>query len=231
MKCVKKLKLLWLALVLALIASTAFASQTATAFAEGQTTAKLQQDEIIKVINVTDASYRLEDDEYSIENGELVIDGNYLRTLEAGTDYIFRVITASGETNVEVHTDFDAATVRAEKEEFVRGEEISFVLGENVIIYRAEIDGKGVEFIREGNRIILAADGQMVAGDHNLKLYTSKGRPSASFSFVGLEDDMWNEIVPINYTWFIVDMCIFGGAIIGYLTFVIIKKIRRAKLR
>lgn len=231
MKNVKSIKILWLALILALFALMAFASQPLSAFAEEQTGVRFEKEDVIKVINVTDSSYRLADDEYQIADGQLIVDANYLRTLEAGSKYTFRVITAVGETDVEVQTDFTAATVRAEKEDFVRGEEISFMLGENVIIYRAEIDGKQVEFSREGNRIIVADDGQMVAGDHILKLYTSKGRPSVSFVLSGLGDDIWNEIVPINYTWFIIDMCIFGGAILAYLTFVIIKKTRRVKAR
>lgn len=231
MKNVKSIKILWLALILALFALLAFASQPLSAFAEEQTGVRFEKEDVIKVINVTDSSYRLADDEYQIADGQLIVDANYLRTLEAGTKYTFRVITAVGETDVEVQTDFTAATVRAEKEDFVRGEEISFMLGENVIIYRAEIDGKQVEFSREGNRIIVSDNGQMVAGDHILKLYTSKGRPSVSFVLSGLGDDIWNEIVPINYTWFIIDMCIFGGAILAYLTFVIIKKTRRVKAR
>lgn len=231
MKNVKSIKILWLALILALFALMAFASQPLSAFAEEQTGVRFEKEDVIKVINVTDSSYRLADDEYQIADGQLIVDANYLRTLEAGSKYTFRVITAVGETDVEVQTDFTAATVRAEKEDFVRGEEISFMLGENVIIYRAEIDGKQVEFSREGNRIIVSDNGQMVAGDHILKLYTSKGRPSVSFVLSGLGDDIWNEIVPINYTWFIIDMCIFGGAILAYLTFVIIKKTRRVKAR
>lgn len=231
MKSVKNLKILWLAIMFALFAAMAIVAQPLSASAEEQTGVNFEEEDVIKVINVTDSSYRLESDEYQIEDGQLVVDANYLRTLEAGTKYTFRVITADGETDVEVQTDFTSATVRAEKEGFVRGEEISFMLGENVIIYRAEIDGKQVDFSREGNRVIVADDGQMVAGDHTLKLYTSKGRPSVTFAFSGLGDDIWNEIVPINYTWFIIDMCIFGGAILAYLTVVIIKKTRRVKAR
>lgn len=228
----KGIKIVWLALAAALFAVIMAMSAPTAAMAEEQGY-EYDGEEIIKVINVTDGSYRLKDDEYSVEDGELVIDGDYLYTLEAGAKYVFRVVTAEGEHDVEVQTDFTAPVLTAASQSFVRGDEVSFTLSENVLIYDVQVDGKTVEYSREGNKIILSpqAFAQMTTGEHTVKLFTSKGRPALGFTLEGQPDDIWQEIVPINYTWFIIDMVIFGGAILAFITYRVIRNIQKKRLK
>ena len=233
MKTLSKIKILGIIAAIVLIVAIIASSAPLFALADEQSDVVFDEDSIIKVVNVTDGSYRLEDDEYSIVNGELVIDGSYLYTLEGNTTYTFRVVTADGDYDVSVATGFTAPTLTADAESFTRGDVISFILSENVVIYGAELDGSPVEYTREGNRVILSSDAftQMTAGEHTVKLFTSKGRPSLRFTLEGLQDDIWQEIVPINYTWFIIDMAIFGSAILAYIIFVVIKKVQKRRIK
>lgn len=232
MKIKNKFKIVWLTAAAVLFILIVAMSVPSVAMAEEQSAAA-DGDGIAKVINVTDGSYRLNEDEYSSEDGELVIDGGYLYTLEAGREYVFRVVTADGEYDVTVETDFTAPVLTAGSESFVRGDEVSFTLSENVLIYDVQVDGRTVEYTREGNKIILSpqAFSQMTTGEHTVKLFTSKGRPSLGFTLEGQPDDIWQEIVPINYTWVIIDMVIFGGAILAFVTFVVIRKIQKRRLK
>ena len=245
MKTKIRLVIVWLAVTALMIVAAAALARPQAAMAESASptsaeqsvqTEYIEEEDVIKVVNVTDGSYVLENSEYDIVRGGLVVDNGYLFTLESNATYIFRVVTAEKDYDFEIQTRFTSPTLMAgtgNGENFVRGQEVSFTLSESAVIYDVRVDGVSVEYMREGNKIVLdeSAFSQMTAGEHTVKLFTSMGRPSLGFKLEGEGDDIWQEIIPINYTWFIIDMVIFGSAIAAYVAFAVIKKIQKKRMK
>ena len=190
--------------------------------------------EVLKVVNVTDGSYRLQDGEYSVEGGEVTVSETYLKTLEEKTEYTFRVVTDSADEDFTVTTDFKAVTispVAAENGGFTRGEDISFKVSESVEVFKLEINGTDYEFNVEGDVITLSADSlkNMTGGTHTVKAYTAQGRPTATFKYTGLPDYVDEEEQPASRAFLWVDLAVFGALIIGYVGFTAIKKLSKNK--
>lgn len=187
--------------------------------------------DVLKVVNVTDGSYRLKTGEYSLENGEVKISETYLKTLEENTEYTFRVVTASADEDFTVTTNFEAVTINAEKEGFTRGEDISFKVSGSVEVTKLEIDGTPYEFSYQGDVITLssAALNNLTGGTHTAKAYTSLGRPTVSFNFAGLPDYREEEVPEVSHVFLWVDLAVFGVLIVGYLAFSFSKKFIKNK--
>lgn len=188
-------------------------------------------DEVIKVVNVTDGSFRLSDENFTFENGYLNISEKYLSTLEADTEYTFRVVTTQNDLNVTIKTSFVSAEILSQKTEYERGEDLIFTVTDGVEINKLEIDGVSTEFICQGNVITVSVENikNLVSGEHSVKVYTSKGRPSFKFSLAGLEDYREEEIIPISHVFFYIDIAIFSAAIVAYITVTIVKKCKKRK--
>lgn len=187
------------------------------------------KDEIVKIVNVTDGSYRLKDGEYTVSDGKLVISESYLKTLEADTEYVFRVVTATTDYDVTVKTEFTSATVKPVQDGFTRGESVSFTLSGGVEVYKLEINGLAYDFTVDGDVITVAAEalGNLTGGTHEVKVYTANGRPTASFSFSGLPDFQEEEAVAVSHVFFWVDIAIFAALIVGYASFTLVKKFKK----
>lgn len=183
-------------------------------------------DKVLKVVNVTDASYRLQDTDYTVSNGILTISESYLKTLEENTEYSFRVFTGNTEFNFKVKTDFAPASVTALKDEYLKGDSVSFTVSDGITVSKVEIDGRECEFTKQNNIITLSADAvsQLIGGEHTVKIYTSKGRPTASFTILGLDDYFEEEIIPVSHVFFYIDIAIFASLILAYAVFAIVKK-------
>lgn len=197
----------------------------------GENTFNFGANEIIKVVNVTDGSYRLQSGDYTVTEGVVCISQSYLATLEPDTTYTFRIVTSLTDFDVTVTTDFAAATLISAKDGYLRGEEISLILTGNTTLYRLELDGKEVNYTVENNTIILSAEetGELTAGTHTLKAYTSNGRPTVGITVSGLADDVWQEVEEISHTFFYIDIAVFAALIAAYLIFTVIKRLRKKK--
>lgn len=186
------------------------------------------EDEVIKVVNVTDLSYRLKEGEYTLSNGTLYISDKYLKTLNADTEYTFRAVTASSEYDAVIKTEFEQSTLTPVSEEVARGENVSFTVSGNPEIYKVEINGEQTEFtLKEG---VITVSGEalknLTGGTHSIKAYTSNGRPTADFRLNSLPDFTEEEVTVISRTFFWIDIAIFATLIICYVTYTVIKKVR-----
>ncbi len=191
----------------------------------------LGEQEIVKIINVTDASHRLEEQDYSVADGKLFISETYLKTLDADKDYTFRIVTATTDFDAVIHIDFTAVTLTPVQDEFSKGENISFALSDNSPVYKVEINGVQTEFTRDGNIITVSGESlkNLTGGTHVLKAYTADGRPAASFKLAPLPDFEEDEVKIINRMFFWIDVSIFAALICGYAAFTAVKKIKAKK--
>lgn len=185
---------------------------------------------VVKVVNVTDGSYRLQNGDYTFENGKLTVNPAYLSTLESGTEYTFRVFTSLTDFDVTVKTDFAPSTVSAVKNGYSREEALTLSISGGVEVYGLEIDGKPCEFTRNGDIITVAAGNlsNLMTGAHTVKAYTAKGRPQTEFSVVTENDYRNDDIEEVSYTFLYIDLAIFAAAGIGFAVISIILK-RRSK--
>lgn len=185
--------------------------------------------EIIKVVNVSDGSYRLQSGEYILAEGYLTFSAQYLETLEAGREYTFRIVTNQGDFEITLRCDFTSVTLITDGDSYQRGDEIALTLSDVVEVYKLELDGKQCDFSLSGNIIYLSSDvtAELVSGEHTLTAYTSQGRPTVQITMEGLPDSIWTEIEEISYVFFFIDMSIFGALILAYVAFIIIKKVRK----
>lgn len=189
------------------------------------------KDEIIKIVNVTDGSYRLKDGEYAVADGKLVISEGYLKTLEQNAEYTFRVVTAETDFDVVIKTQFQSAEISPVREEFSRGEDISFTLSGGAEVYKVEIDGREYGYETDGNVITVSAEAlkNLTGGTHVIKVYTSAGRPAASFGFAGLPDYREDAVEAVSHTFFWIDIAVFASLIAGYAVFTAVRKYKKIK--
>lgn len=186
---------------------------------------------VLKVVNVTDGSYRLQSGDYTFENGSLSINPAYLSTLENDTEYTFRVFTALTDFTVTVKTDFAPSTVAPIKDGYARNEALTLRVSGGVEVYRVEIDGVQCDFTRDGDVITLSADclAGLVKGGHVVKAYTAKGRPQTEFSVIAANDFRSEDTEAVSYTFLYIDLAIFGAAAVGFAVISVILKLRRNK--
>lgn len=186
---------------------------------------------LLKVINVTDNSYRLSPQDYSVEGGYLTIGADYLKTLEAGAEYAFRAVTETTDYDFTVTADFASASLVSMKDGYLKGDALAFKVTDGVAVERLEINGRQVAFTLDGGIITVSAADitHLTGGEHTVKAYTAKGRPSLTISIAGKEDYREDYIEAISHTFFYIDIAIFAAAIIGYAVFAIVKRCRKKK--
>ena len=98
-------------------------------------------------------------------------------------------------------------------------------------VSRLEINGEAVEFTLENGVRTVSAEHirNLVSGEHTIKAYTTKGRPSLTISISGPQDYREEEIEIISHTFFYIDIAIFGAAIAAYVAFTVAKKLAKRK--
>ena len=188
--------------------------------------------DVLKVINVTDGHYKLDSSEYSMKDGVLTVSREYLKTLEADTEYVFRVVTSFTDFNFKLNTDFSdftAVTATSVLKKYYRGSEVAFELSGSATVRKLLVDGKEMEFTQTGNRVVISSEvvATLSSGQHSAKLYTDLGRPETTFTLSELLETM-TEIEPeATHTFFWVDISIFGALVIAYVAFTVVKKTKK----
>ena len=180
---------------------------------------------VLKVVNVNDG-YRLDSSEYSVSKSVLTVSREYLKTLEADTEYTFRVVTSFTDLNFTITTDFTSATATSVMSKYYRGSDVTFELSGGAVVDKLLIDGENVDFTQNGNRIVVSAKvvNALPSGKHNVKLYTNMGRPETIFTLSEPVETL-TEISPeATHTFFWIDFAIFGALILAYVAFTVVKK-------
>lgn len=182
--------------------------------------------DVLKVVNLTDGNYKLKESEYSIVGGVLTVSGEYLKTLEANTEYVFRVVTSFTDFNFKITTDFTAVVATPSIEKYYRNNDVTLELSATVTVSKLFIDGKEVEFKQMGDKVVISSTevGNLSIGKHRVKLYTDKGRPEATINVSEMVETISEPEVESNHMWLWIDVAIFAAAIVGYLGFSIISK-------
>ena len=184
--------------------------------------------EVLKVVNLNDSNYVLdaEKDEYSVSGGVLKVSGGYLKTLEADSDYLFRVVTAFTDFNFKVSTDFTSVKATPSIEKYYKNNDVTLELSANVKVHKLLLDGKACEFTQTEDRVVISSEqiSSLSIGKHSVKLFTDKGRPEATINIAEKVETITEPEVKSAHVWLWIDITIFALAIIGYITFTIISK-------
>ena len=183
---------------------------------------------VLKVVNLTDGNYKLDGaKEYSVKGGVLTISESYLKTLEADTEYSFRVVTSFTDFNFKVNTDFTSVTATPSIEKYYRNNDVTIELSSaSVTVHKLLIDGKVFEFTQTADRVVISSKqiSTLSIGKHSVKLYTDKGRPETTFNLSETVETVTEPAVKSTHMWLWIDVAIFLSAIVGYVAFSIISK-------
>ena len=185
--------------------------------------------EVVKVVNVTDGSYRLKEGEYAFENGQIALKSEYMNTLAAGTEYVFRVVAADRDLDFKVSTSFEQATADSGKPEYSPGDLITISVSGATDIYAVRIDGKTVdgEFVSlQGGVVTLSAGLGLIEGTYTATLITDNGRPEVRI-VIARPYDATDEADEPDFTFFIIDITLFAIFIIACIVLPVIKKARK----
>ena len=185
---------------------------------------------VLKVVNVTDGSYRLGDGEYTVKDGKVSVSKEYLSTLENGKDYVFRIYTQFTQFDITVRADFAPSSVYVLKNEYPRGEALTLGVSGGTEVFRVEIDGEQYEFTYESG--IVTVDGSslkdLITGGHTVKVYTAKGRLQTEFSVTAGSDFRDEDIEEISYTFLYIDLAVFITAGAGFAVVTVILKYKNS---
>ena len=182
--------------------------------------------EVLKVVNLTDGNYRLDGKEYSLKGGVLKISDDYIRTLEADTEYSFKVVTSFTDFNFTVSTDFSSVSATPSIEKYYRSDDVTLELSASVKVHKLLLDGKECKFTQSGTRVVISSEqiSSLTIGKHSVKLYTDRGRPETTINVSETVETVTEPEVKSNHVWLWIDLSIFAAAIIGYVTYSILKK-------
>ncbi len=185
---------------------------------------------VLKVVNVTDGSYRLDDGEYTVKDGRVSVNREYLSTLENGKVYVFRIYTQFTEFDITVKADFAPSSLYVLKNEYSRDESLTLGVSGTAEVFRVEIDGEQCEFTFEGG--LVTVDGSslkdLITGRHTVKVYTANGRLQTEFSVTGGNDFRDEDIDEISYTFFYIDLALFVTAGVGFAVVTVILKYKNS---
>ena len=181
---------------------------------------------VLKVVNLTDGNYILNSNEYSLTGGVLTVTDSYIKTLEAKTEYSFRAVTAFTDFNFTVNTTFTSVSATPSIEKYYKNNDVTLELSGNVKVHRLLIDGKECNFTQTEDRVVISSDliSSLATGKHSVKLFTDKGRPETSFNLSERVETVTEPVVKSAHVWLWIDLSIFAAAIIGYITYSILKK-------
>ena len=185
--------------------------------------------EVVKVVNVTDGSYRLKEGEYAFENGQIALKSEYMNTLAAGTEYVFRVVAADRDLDFKVSTLFEQATADSGKPEYSLGDLITISVSGATDVYAVRIDGKTVdgEFVSlQGGVVTLSAGLGLIEGTYTATLITDNGRPEVRI-VIARPYDATDEADEPDFTFFIIDITLFAIFIIACIVLPVVKKARK----
>ena len=181
---------------------------------------------VIKVVNATDFSYRLTENNYAIVDGEVIISKEYLNTLKSNDEYVFRVVTSGGFYDKKITTNFTGSTLKTEQERYLNTETITLTLEGAQNVLCVKLNGNVITDYTVSNNLITLGEelvSTLLNGNHSIEVYTENGRPELSFRIYETYD--YEEVVEeANHIFFYIDIAIFATFILGYVVFTIIKK-------
>lgn len=182
--------------------------------------------EVLKVVNISDGNYKLNGADYTLNGGILKISDEYLKTLEANTEYTFRVVTSFTDFDVTVKTDFTAVTATPAVEKYYKDDDVTLELSDSVTVNRLFIDGKEYAFTQTEDRVVISSDeiGSLTMGSHTVKLYTDKGRPETTITVSEIIETVADPVEQSARLWLWIDVAIFASAIVVYTAFSIVSK-------
>ena len=190
-----------------------------------------QFEDIIKIINVSDNSYSLKQNDYTYEDNTLIIKKEYLYSLDSSSSYTFRIITEDGYQEVEITNNFTSSSVQSSKNEYENNESIILNLIDCTTVNEVYIDGIKIEdYTLNGSTLTIhnSIITNLSLGSHQVEVRTDNGRPIFDFRILESFDNITDEIES-NHLFFYIDIAIFASAIIGYTLFTIYKKIMGVK--
>ncbi len=182
--------------------------------------------EVLKVVNITDGNRKLSSGEYEVKGGILTVSREYLRTLEANTEYVFRAVTSFTDFDFKVTTDFTAVTVTPAVEKYYKDNDVTLELSGNVTVHKLLIDGKECAFTQTDDAVLISSQeiSALSTGKHSVKLYTDKGRPETSITVSETVETITEPEVKASHVFLWIDLAIFLSAIVGYTAYSIISK-------
>ena len=183
---------------------------------------------LYEVVNLTDGNVRLEWDDFSLDQGVLTIEEDYLGTLETATEYKFRAVTSFTDFDFYVSTQEVGVEVAPAVEKYYRGDDVVFELSQAASVYQAYIDKELYPFtLNQEQTLVRIAHEDLVdlpSGEHQIKLFTDAGRPEAKFSLYSTVEVIPELPAPVSHTYFFIDIAIFAVLILGYVGFSIASK-------
>lgn len=184
------------------------------------------KDEVVKIVNITDASYRLTSDDYFISDDTLTIKKEYLKTLSSNVSYHFRVVYQNNSFDFAIKNAFTSGEVLASSKRYTNDDTLVFTFNGFSQIKALYIDEMLVtDYVLNEDMLVINSEVSkfLTKGSHELKLYTDNGRPTVSFSITEIttsEADKTNS----NHLFLIIDLTIFCLFIVGYTGYSIYEK-------
>ena len=182
--------------------------------------------DVVKIVNITDKSYRLSEEEYIFDEGLLVIVDDYLCSLKCDEIYLFRVVTSDEFIDINIKTNFTGSTLNKDKSDYTTKDDVIITLEGANEIKEVYLDGVVfTDYTVSSNEICISQETllSLTNGMHEIIVYTEVGRPSISINIVEAFDYV-EEVEEANHIFFYVDISIFAAFILGYVVFSIVKK-------
>ncbi len=187
------------------------------------------------VYNLTDNNYKLKPGEYVEEGGAVALSDSYLKTLGAGENYRFRVVTEFTDLEFDVTPDFADVSAAPAIEKYYKNDDVIIELAGQAKVSRLTIDGVDTEFTQSeaGDTVVIAAEkiASLSMGKHTVKLYTDLGRPEVTINISQAVETIAEPVVKATHLFFYIDIAIFGSVIIGYIVITIIKKYKKKSVK
>lgn len=182
--------------------------------------------DVLKVVNITDGNRKLIDGEYTVNGGVLTVSPEYVKTLESGTEYVFRVVTSFTDLDFKITTDFTSVTAMPAVDKYYRTDDVTLELSGNIKVNKLLIDGKECAFNQTGNSVKISSEviSELSTGNHSVKLYTDKGRPETTITVSEKVETVSEPVVKATHVFLWIDLAIFLSAIAGYTAYSVISK-------
>ena len=188
--------------------------------------------DFIKVVNMTDYSYRLKDGEVLLEEDMLIVSKEYLYTLEGNNTYSFRVVTETEFIDFDIVTDFTSSTLTSDKSEYTNEDNIVLTMEGASKVVKVYLDGMSfTDYVVNTNTITIDKKviNTLINGNHIITVFTDKGRPTIDINIV--EASIYiEEEVEANHIFFYVDIAIFAAMIVGYTALTLISKRKEGRV-
>lgn len=142
-------------------------------------------EELLGILNVTDANAILLSGDYTYVDGVLTISEEYLLKLCGGTEYTFKVITEEGIFYFSITTTFKSVSVSLQESVCDPEDGVTLLLGRDTTVTSVWIDGTEYEFTQSGRQVIVSGENlsEFDSGVYYITVYTSNGRAETTVTF------------------------------------------------